>query len=101
METKAFRQAFPNTPIFGFFGGGEIGLNHLPKFQKQEEDDQGVRHKKRKKRMLHQFSTIIVLLSFLWYILWSVFQLLCIIVIEVNHKFFHKTRVIIIIQLMR
>ncbi|XP_071525450.1 uncharacterized protein, partial [Panulirus ornatus] len=65
VETKAFRQAFPNTPIFGFFGGGEIGLKHLPKFQKQEEEDQGVPQKKRKKRMLHQFSTIIVFLSFL------------------------------------
>ncbi|ROT79123.1 uncharacterized protein [Penaeus vannamei] len=67
VETKAFRQAFPNTPIFGFFGGGEIGLCHFPKFNSTEADeDVGVRYKKRKKKKLfHQFSTIIVLLSFL------------------------------------
>ncbi|XP_037797840.1 F-box only protein 22-like [Penaeus monodon] len=67
VETKAFRQAFPNTPIFGFFGGGEIGLCHFPKFNSTEADeDMGVRYKKRKKKKLfHQFSTIIVLLSFL------------------------------------
>nr|XP_045612307.1 uncharacterized protein LOC123766892 [Procambarus clarkii] len=65
VETKAFRQFFPNTPIFGFFGGGEIGLNHFPKFCEREKEDEGVPHKKRKKKMFHQFSTIIVLISFL------------------------------------
>ncbi|XP_042203797.1 uncharacterized protein LOC121853605 [Homarus americanus] len=64
VETKAFRQFFPNTPIFGFFGGGEIGLNHLPKFSRQEEDERAP-PKKRKKKMFHQVSTVIVLLSFL------------------------------------
>lgn len=65
VETKAFRQFFPNTPIFGFFGGGEIGLNHFPKFCEREQEDERVLHKKRKKKMFHQFSTIIVFLSFL------------------------------------
>ncbi|KAK3872537.1 hypothetical protein Pcinc_022382 [Petrolisthes cinctipes] len=75
VETKAFRQAFPNTPVFGFFGDGEIGNTHLPKFtekdKKVQEGDDGeeeeveVPYKKRKKKAFHQFSTIVILLSFL------------------------------------
>lgn len=68
MEANAFRRAFPNTPIFGFFGRGEIGVTHLPKFPRTEgAAREGPAPKRRKRRKaFHQFSTIIVLLSFLW-----------------------------------
>lgn len=68
VETKAFRQAFPNTPVFGFFGGGEIGMTHLPKFTERDggsAEEEEVPHKKRKMKFFHQFSTIVVLISFL------------------------------------
>ncbi|KAK4299968.1 hypothetical protein Pmani_027798 [Petrolisthes manimaculis] len=75
VETKAFRQAFPNTPVFGFFGDGEIGNTYLPKFTEKdkkvqevvdgEEEEVEVPYKKRKKVAFHQFSTIVILISFL------------------------------------
>lgn len=61
VESRAFRKVFPNTPIFGFFGRGELGITHLPRFPEGEE----TAPVKRKKKPFHQFSTIIVLLSFL------------------------------------
>ncbi|XP_050706561.1 uncharacterized protein LOC126991933 [Eriocheir sinensis] len=61
VESKAFRKVFPNTPIFGFFGRGELGITYLPRFPEGEE----TAPVKRKKKPFHQFSTIIVLLSFL------------------------------------
>ena len=30
VESKVFRKYFPNTPLFGFFGNGEIGCNYPP-----------------------------------------------------------------------
>ena len=30
VESKVFRKHFPNTPLFGFFGNGEIGWNFPP-----------------------------------------------------------------------
>lgn len=65
VETKAFKKVFPNTPIFGFFGAGEIGISFLPNFGNDEDLTEGTQQKKRKKKFFHQFTTIIVLLSFL------------------------------------
>ena len=30
LEADVFRKAFPNTPLFGCFGNGEVGFDHLP-----------------------------------------------------------------------
>ncbi|XP_064108193.1 uncharacterized protein LOC135216701 [Macrobrachium nipponense] len=65
VETKAFRKFFPNTPVFGFFGGGEIGMPFLPKFNESNDETEEVPSKKWKRRLFHQFTTVIVLLSFL------------------------------------
>ncbi|CAL4221015.1 unnamed protein product, partial [Meganyctiphanes norvegica] len=65
VETKAFKKVFPNTPIFGFFGTGEIGITFLPKFGNEEDPTEGSQQKKRRKKVFHQFTTVIVLLSFL------------------------------------
>ncbi|KAG0716856.1 F-box only protein 22 [Chionoecetes opilio] len=66
VETKAFRRIFPNTPIFGFFGRGEIGITHLPKYPAAEGGGAGGEASpKKRRRAFHQYTTIIVLLSFL------------------------------------
>lgn len=65
VETKAFRKMFPNTPVFGFFGGGEIGCAYLPKFNEFEVETDEAPPKKRKSKLFHQFTTVVVLLSFL------------------------------------
>ncbi|KAK7085103.1 hypothetical protein SK128_010709 [Halocaridina rubra] len=65
MESKAFRKVFPNTPVFGFFGGGEIGVSYLPKFNDVDTEVEESPPKKRKKNFFHRFTTVIVLLSFL------------------------------------
>ena len=30
VESSEFRKLFPTTPLFGFFGNGEIGFEHVP-----------------------------------------------------------------------
>ena len=34
VESQCFRKLFPNTPLFGFFGNGEIGYDFLPDYSK-------------------------------------------------------------------
>lgn len=65
VESKAFRRTFPNTPIFGFFGRGEIGITHLPKFPSADGGAGQKATPKKRRKAFHQYSTIIVLLSFL------------------------------------
>ncbi|MPC85894.1 F-box only protein 22 [Portunus trituberculatus] len=60
-----FRRTFPNTPIFGFFGRGEIGITHLPKFPSPDSGEEEKVTPKKRRKAFHQYSTIIVLLSFL------------------------------------
>jgi hypothetical protein len=31
LESACFRRLFPRTPLAGFFGNGEIGIQHLPR----------------------------------------------------------------------
>lgn len=38
VESSVFRKMFPKTPIFGFFGNGEIGFNFLKKYQTESAD---------------------------------------------------------------
>ena len=38
LESGLFRKLFPNTPLFGFFGNGEIGFDYLPDYSKPEGD---------------------------------------------------------------
>ena len=38
VESGVFRKLFPNTPLFGFFGNGEIGYDYLPDYSSSEGD---------------------------------------------------------------
>ncbi|GAB6032887.1 F-box protein 22 [Chamberlinius hualienensis] len=37
VEADAFQKVFPNVPLFGLFGNGEIGINYLPKSLQQPD----------------------------------------------------------------
>lgn len=38
VEASVFQRLFPNTPLFGFFGNGEIGFDYLPDYSQPEGD---------------------------------------------------------------
>ena len=38
LESGIFQKVFPNTPLFGFFGNGEIGYDYLPDYSKPQGD---------------------------------------------------------------
>ena len=40
VESTAFKKLFPNTPLFGFFGNGEIGYDYLPDYSQPEGDSE-------------------------------------------------------------
>ena len=76
VESKAFQKLFPNTPLIGIFGNGEIGLTFCPEEQaraREEEEETGSAAKKSKnevnrrlslREFSHSFTTVFVLLSF-------------------------------------
>ena len=78
VESGMFRKYFPNTPIFGFFGGGEYGYDYLPELKfnangssyccddkSRETTPPNKKLKKNPKKFNYQYSTIIVLISYL------------------------------------
>ena len=66
VESGCFRKHFPITPIFGFFGDGEIGLNQFENMKDREAcNEPSLKKKKGNQRIHHQYSTIILLLSYL------------------------------------
>lgn len=46
VEADAFRKVFPNTPLFGFFGNGEIGCDRIAagSYSLCEADTDGMQH---------------------------------------------------------
>ena len=73
VEASVFRQMFPNTPIAGIFGNGEIGAQYLPDFVNvdnvsEAQDDGGkdgsFKSKLRVRDYQHSYSTIFVMVSF-------------------------------------
>ncbi|XP_072050616.1 F-box only protein 22-like [Amphiura filiformis] len=64
-ESEAFHELFPNTPLFGFFGNGEIGCENFAcgKAMTSEEDD-GDSCMDKLPEIMHGYTTIICLLSF-------------------------------------
>ena len=77
VESSIFRQLFPDVPLFGFFGEGEVGLNFVPDTaatnsengERNEQNANEVKepsHKAKRKnpeRLIHQFTTIFVMIS--------------------------------------
>jgi F-box protein 22 len=59
VESRTFSQLYPGVPLFGFFGGGEIGFDFPPQLSADVEDS--ARHVP---PLFHSYSSIFVLLTF-------------------------------------
>ena len=69
VESEVFRTLFPNTPLLGIFGNGEIGLTYFPEKVKDTFMDPSASKKVKKgtysaNEFSHSFTTIFVMLSF-------------------------------------
>lgn len=74
VESETFQSLFPNTPLIGIFGNGEIGLTYCPEATENADQDlaepDSKRFKSQERRRLnrsefsHSFTTVFVLLSF-------------------------------------
>lgn len=68
VESAIFRKHFPTTPLLGFFGNGEIGINCLGR--KLKASDQAVQSsspsapKKSRTAYLHSYATTFIVVSF-------------------------------------
>jgi len=63
LEAGTFNKMFPNTPLVGVFGNGEIGISHIPDFNGPKETSEKVNALK-PGQFLHSFTTIFVMVSF-------------------------------------
>ena len=71
VESEVFKQLYPNTPLLGIFGNGEIGLTHLPTTEKDTFSDPSASKRQKTdngllqaKEFSHSFTTVFVMLSF-------------------------------------
>lgn len=60
VESEVFRQCFPNTPLFGLFGNGEIGCENLSLMRDCGTESKG----HHLPEVVHGYTTSVVLLSF-------------------------------------
>ncbi|XP_076338028.1 F-box only protein 22-like [Tachypleus tridentatus] len=60
VEAEIFHKVFPNVPLFGLFGNGELGIDYLPKKKNMDSISSGINGKS----WLHAYTTVFVLLSF-------------------------------------
>ena len=61
VETAIFKKYFPNTPIIGFFGNGEVGFDCFPNSPASGGDEKTTNAPK----MFHGYTTILTLVSIL------------------------------------
>ncbi|XP_022250281.1 F-box only protein 22-like isoform X1 [Limulus polyphemus] len=64
VEATAFHKVFPNVPLFGVFGNGELGINYLPKQTKEKTKVNSTIKGISGRTWLHAYTTVFVLLSF-------------------------------------
>ena len=74
VESKCFKDIFPNTPLIGIFGEGEFGWNYLPTDKNSTRKSDGsfldrsfldaTRLKELKEDLCHSYTTVFVVLSF-------------------------------------
>lgn len=62
LESASFRHHFPSTPLFGFFGSGEIGRRYLPGTEKTKNPRPG-QHTEGGS-LIHSYTSIFVYLTF-------------------------------------
>lgn len=64
VESSVFKRYFPNTPLFGFFGNGEIGFDYLYKYgENQCSQKEKSSTSKPPPKLYHAYTTIICLIS--------------------------------------
>ncbi|CAH1797292.1 unnamed protein product [Owenia fusiformis] len=61
VESEIFRKLFPKTPLYGFYGNGEIGYNYLPDYSDIKTCDES--SDEELPIFQHGYTTIIVLVS--------------------------------------
>ena len=66
VESKLFHEHFPKTPLLGFFGNGEIGMDHVTKVPERADycKEPSVKKLKKNHKLFHSYTTIIMLVSF-------------------------------------
>ncbi|GFS93784.1 f-box only protein 22 [Trichonephila clavipes] len=62
VESSIFRKMYPNIPLIGLFGNGEVGYNYLPNFPMEKTLRAGSfgRHER---KFLHGYTSVFVLIS--------------------------------------
>ena len=63
LEASTFVKMFPNTPLVGVFGNGELGVSYLPNFTENVQETERVSRKLKAGEFLHSFTTIFVMVS--------------------------------------
>lgn len=66
LESSVFNRMFPNTPLVGVFGNGEIGLSYIPSFSGESHPvpPASTSTPMRPGQYLHSYTTIFVMVSF-------------------------------------
>lgn len=66
VESAIFRRHFPTTPLIGFFGNGEIGINYLGSESSttSPQSFQSSAPKKSRTTYLHSYATAFAVVSF-------------------------------------
>lgn len=62
-ESSIFRNIYPDVPLTGVFGNGEIGIHFLPNVEKDDPDHKERCKKFSKKKCVRGYCTIFVLIS--------------------------------------
>lgn len=64
VESSVFKKYFPNTPLFGFFGNGEIGFDHLNRYSASTDSTScQQKPKKPSPKLYHAYTTILCMIS--------------------------------------
>lgn len=65
VESSIFRKVFPQTPLFGFFGNGEIGMNYLQPFDSTKSFSKSKKTKfsRHYPKLSHAYTSIFLLVS--------------------------------------
>lgn len=65
VESSIFRKVFPQTPLFGFFGNGEIGMNYLQPFDSAGSFSKTKKTKfsRHHPKLSHAYTSIFLLVS--------------------------------------
>lgn len=65
VESSIFRRIFPHTPLFGFFGNGEIGMNYLHPYDPIQNCSKSKKSKfeRHHPKLSHAYTSIFLLVS--------------------------------------